>query len=86
MEYNIRYPSQVEAQLEKLDNSIAQRIYDKIWMLRSNPNLGKPLKSAWKNYRRLRIGKYRIIYEISESEITIVKIGHRNDVYKLFRF
>ncbi|WOC53202.1 toxin-antitoxin system, toxin component, RelE family (plasmid) [Bergeyella porcorum] len=33
---------------------------------------------------RIRIGDYRVIYEITESQITIdvIKINHRKEVYK----
>lgn len=31
---------------------------------------------------RLRVGKYRIIYHIEQTEIIIVKIDTRGDVYK----
>ena len=33
---------------------------------------------------RIRIGNYRVIYEINESVliILVVKIGHRKDIYK----
>jgi len=31
---------------------------------------------------RLRVGKYRIIYNVDDSEIIVVKIDVRGDVYK----
>ncbi|MHB0912379.1 MAG: type II toxin-antitoxin system RelE family toxin [Armatimonadota bacterium] len=33
---------------------------------------------------RIRVGNYRIIYEIDDSEqaITVLHIGHRRDVYR----
>ncbi|MFO0828728.1 MAG: type II toxin-antitoxin system RelE/ParE family toxin [Phycisphaerales bacterium] len=33
---------------------------------------------------RIRIGDYRVVYEILDAElvITVVKVGHRRDVYR----
>ncbi len=31
---------------------------------------------------RLRIGNYRILYELDGDSVTILKIGHRRDVYR----
>lgn len=46
------------------------------------PQGSKKLKTT--NYHRIRIGDYRVIYEINENEksITVFKIRHRKDVYK----
>jgi len=44
----------------------------------------KTLDGNWKGYRRLRIGKIRIIYQLDRTDDTliIVKIDSRGDVYK----
>ncbi|MDR1366036.1 MAG: type II toxin-antitoxin system RelE/ParE family toxin [Holosporales bacterium] len=43
----------------------------------------KPLKGEWEGCYRLRVGDYRIIYEVNKSEVAviIIKIGIRSDVY-----
>lgn len=45
---------------------------------------GKPLSYSFKGQRRLRIGKYRIIYKIDKEKkiVTITTVDHRKDVYK----
>ena len=47
-------------------------------------SFGKPLRYSLKGHRRLRVGHYRIIYQIHEekNEVLILAIGHRRDVYK----
>ncbi len=44
---------------------------------------GKPLRYNLSGYWRYRIGDYRLICEIVESEIVIIliDIGHRREVY-----
>lgn len=45
--------------------------------------VGKPLKGNLKNQLRLRVGSYRIIYEVDneKARVTINAIDHRKDVY-----
>lgn len=43
---------------------------------------GLPLRKGLSGYRKLRIGDYRVIYYVKGSEIRILIIGHRSDVYR----
>jgi mRNA interferase RelE/StbE len=31
---------------------------------------------------RFRIGDYRVIFDIEENEIVVLKVGHRREIYK----
>ncbi len=42
---------------------------------------GKPLRYSLKGLRRLRVGDYRIIYQIKDKRVIILAIKHRKDVY-----
>ena len=53
--------------LKKLDKSIQKRIITKINELKKNPYLGKPLVGNLSGLRRLRIEKYRAIYQIIKN-------------------
>lgn len=44
----------------------------------------KKLK-GYKDIFRIRVGDYRIIYRRTREQIYIILIGHRKDVYQLFR-
>ena len=46
---------------------------------------GKPLRTSLKNYRKLRVGDYRIIFRIDKEVIKIFMIGHRKDLYSLIK-
>ena len=43
------------------------------------PLAGGVLKGEFSGMRRLRVGQYRIVYEVSKRELTVlvVRIGHR---------
>jgi mRNA interferase RelE/StbE len=45
---------------------------------------GKPLQYKLKKLYSLRVGDYRVIYHLDQKEtlVTILKIGHRNEVYE----
>jgi mRNA-degrading endonuclease RelE of RelBE toxin-antitoxin system len=47
-------------------------------------SFGKPLRYTLKGYRRLRVGRYRIVYKIDEKRRTVIvnAIDHRKDVYE----
>jgi mRNA interferase RelE/StbE len=42
---------------------------------------GKPLRKTMKGYWKLRVGDYRIVFKIVESEVWILGIRHRKSVY-----
>ena len=46
-------------------------------------SFGKPLRYTLKGYRRLRVGRYRIVYKIDEKKRTVIinAIDHRKDAY-----
>ncbi|UCD03483.1 MAG: type II toxin-antitoxin system RelE/ParE family toxin [Candidatus Woesearchaeota archaeon] len=70
---------------DKLDKEIKERIKNKISELKEFPeNRGKPLK--YSNFWSLRVGDYRVIYEIDKSnnKVIILFIGHRKNVYDDF--
>jgi len=47
-------------------------------------DFGKPLQYKLKKLYSLRVGDYRVIYNLDQKEtfVTILKIGHRNEVYE----
>jgi mRNA interferase RelE/StbE len=72
--------------LSKLDKSITKRILNRIeWYSENIENITPiPLKSRLSGFYKLRIGDWRVIYEIGKKAETIFihKIGHRKDIYK----
>ncbi|MCK5612221.1 type II toxin-antitoxin system RelE/ParE family toxin [Candidatus Pacearchaeota archaeon] len=81
--YEITLKSKAEKFLSKLDNSIAKQIIQKIKQLSANPRIGKPLIGNMTGLWRLRVDKYRIIYQIIENKliVLVLDIGHRKNIY-----
>ncbi len=61
-----------------------QRVAEAITSLGSDPFKGKQLHGDQEGRWSLRVWPYRIIYTIEKAivTVTVVKIGHRKDVYR----
>jgi len=81
--YNIVYKKSVHRDLKKLSKPDAQRILDQIEQeLSRKPDINPVLKAPFAGLRKFRVGEYRIIYAILGSDVLILRIGHRKNVYK----
>ena len=83
--YRLRFSRQADRDLEKIDKSVKDKILRSIMqkLVHQPERFSQPLKYDLKNYRKLRVGAYRVIFTLHNDEIliTVVKIGHRRDVY-----
>lgn len=68
-----------------LPGAILDHIYRRIATLATDPlpHDAEPIQ-GYKNHYRIRIGQYRVIYEIAAQIriIVIIRIGHRKDIYQ----
>ncbi len=48
------------------------------------PTLGKPLRNVLRNYRRVHVDSYVLIYEIHLNEIRLLDFGHHDKIYKRY--
>ncbi len=85
--YEIVFKKSAAKELQSLPQKIQQKILDAIRLLSLNPSTEllqiKKMKGADSLYR-IRIQDYRIIYLIEHQiiKVTIIKIGHRKEVYE----
>ena len=83
MTYEVYLTAESETFLKKCEKSVRDRIVKKLTDLSNDPEAGKPLTAVLVGLWSLRIGDYRAIYEIKNSEllILVIKIGHRKNAY-----
>jgi len=86
MSYKIKTTPEFENRfkdLTKKDRMLHSRLVDAIKKLSEYPRSGKPLSYDLAGLWSLRVGKYRIIYEIDEEsgEIRLITVGHREKIY-----
>jgi len=83
--YKIRWKSSAKKELKKLDKKIILRILQAVEKLANNPRQSGSRKLVGsESIYRIRVGDYRIIYNIESSLLTIeiIKVGHRREVYR----
>ena len=73
-----------QKQIAKLDKKIIPVVKEAIAGLALDPRPFGYKKLKGEEAYRIRIGDYRIIYEIEDDKIivTVVSVGHRKDIYK----
>jgi mRNA interferase RelE/StbE len=82
--YTVIYHESIADDLKKITKKDKEKIKKAIEKkLTTNPIIfGEPLRSNLIGYRKLRVGEYRIVYQIKEKEKTlIIIIAHRRNVY-----
>jgi mRNA interferase RelE/StbE len=82
--YALEVKTKALKQLATLPKKDQKRVLAAFDVLRENPMAGKQLEGKYKGLRSLRLWPYRIIYAVDHSVITVtvVKVGHRKDVYR----
>ncbi len=87
MNYHVEVKRSAAKALKKIPKADQKRIADKIDSLADDlPNPDTTKMQGNNPFHRIRVGEYRIIYEIQEDAllILVVKIGHRKDIYRNF--
>jgi mRNA interferase RelE/StbE len=84
IEYHITFQKQAIKALSKLNDPIYSRIKLAIQELASNPKPKGFKQLKGRSGFRIRIGDYRVIYEIDGIilQIDIIDLGHRKDIYE----
>ncbi len=84
MQYEIQIADSVMKFLDKMNKPLKNKILDKVFSLADNPRPYGSIKMSGNDSYRIRVGDYRVIYEINDKvvKVYIVKIGHRKDVYE----
>jgi len=83
MTWEISYHPDVAEDLENIGPSAARRIMRAIdsKLTKSPLQFGAPLSGNLANFRKLRVGDYRVVYQVEGKKITVfvLAIGPRRD-------
>ncbi|MFX0099896.1 MAG: type II toxin-antitoxin system RelE/ParE family toxin [Candidatus Hodarchaeota archaeon] len=82
--YEVLFTETAKKQLKSLPRNIRKRIIQKIEEIARDITHVEFKKLTGTTYYRLRIGDYRVIFDIKTKEliILIIKVGHRKKIYK----
>ena len=81
--YKIFYTETAAKDIEKLDRVSKKRIGKKIKIFSQRPFFyaRKLIKPSLGSYR-WRIGNYRVVFDIDQDKIIILRIRHRREIYR----
>jgi len=84
--YKVEWKSSAERELKGIDRPVIPKIIEAVDLLTQNPfpPQSRKLLGVESSYR-LRVGDYRVIYQVDASEKTVViyHIRHRKEAYRV---
>ena len=84
MKFQIILPKSVQKELDRLPDDLAGRILARLAGLENNPRPADVKKLKGRAAWRIRVGDYRVIYEIHDRvlQIIVITVGHRREIYR----
>jgi len=82
--YSLKIKGSAVKDIERLPAADRRRVVAAIDGLKEHPQAGTLLKGKFTGLRRIRVGRFRVIYEVQESVllVLVLRVGHRRDVYR----
>ena len=82
--YRVIFTKSVKKDFRKIPKLEVSKILNEIEELAKNSRSSKTKKLKGEKLYRLRVGNYRVIYDIQDNLmlIFVVKLGHRSDIYR----
>lgn len=85
MSYKILFTKESAKDIEKLDQTVKKQLYKKLLYFKDLDDIkvvAKKLHNHEAGEYRLRVGNFRIIFDLDKHIIVVLRIQHRKDVYK----
>ena len=83
MSYSIRIKRSASRELARAPRSDRLRIVRAIDGLAEHPLAGSALKGELRGLRRMRVGDYRVVYEVlADTLVVLVRVAHRREAYR----
>jgi mRNA interferase RelE/StbE len=84
VEYSIDILRSAQKQLAKIERQEQGRVIKAIYKLAKNPRPSGCIKLSARPAWRIRIGSFRVIYEIHDDRllVLVINIGHRKGIYR----
>jgi mRNA interferase RelE/StbE len=83
MSYNLVYTHKAAKDIHNIEPSVRKRIGKALLRYKEDPikYSRKMINSEHVSYR-FRIGDYRVIFDIENDDIVVLRIGHRREIYR----
>ncbi|KKR24037.1 MAG: hypothetical protein UT54_C0033G0005 [Candidatus Daviesbacteria bacterium GW2011_GWB1_39_5] len=86
--YKLITPIEFEVILKKLKQKkpdVLKILEKKIEKVLREPMLGKPLRNTLRNYRRVHVDPFVLLYEIRMLEVRLMDFDHHDKIYKKYK-
>ena len=83
MKYRLVYTNRAARDIESLEAKTKERIRWQLARLSEDPlrDAEKLMHSSLGSFR-FRLGDYRVVFDLEGSEIVILRVGHRREIYR----
>ena len=84
MSYTVVVERAARQALRRIPKSMAERLYNAMMALGDDPRPHGAIKMSGRDSWRIRVGQYRVIYEINDGTliVTVLAAGPRGGVYR----
>lgn len=83
MTYNLVYTRRACRDIDKLDYAVKMRLKSALAHLAQSPvQHSEKLHNPALGTYRMRTGDYRVIFDIEGSDIVVLRVGHRREIYR----
>ena len=84
MPFSVRIKASAATELAAIDATRRRRLVTAIDGLATDPLRGQALKGGLTGLRRIRVGDFRVVYEVRQTELVVlvVRVAHRREVYR----
>jgi len=79
-----RISPEIKEQIRHLPPELKFKVWGAIDQIFKRPESGKPLEEELAGYRSYRIGRYRLIYRLTNNRLILEAFGSRGDIYERF--
>lgn len=84
MKYCVVLPKSVQKALDRLPDEVVKRVLARLAQLETDPRPADVKKLKGREAWRIRVGDYRVIYEIHDRQlqVLVITVGHRREIYR----
>ena len=83
MKFNLVYTQRAIRDVRKLETPTKRRIGKALLRFEADPlKYAEKITDPKLGSYRFRIGDYRVVFDLEENDIVILRVGHRKDIYR----
>jgi mRNA interferase RelE/StbE len=83
MKFNLVYTQRAIRDVRKLETPTKRRIGKALLRFEEDPlKYAEKITDPKLGSYRFRIGDYRVVFDLEENDIVILRVGHRKDIYR----